>query len=48
MLLIIAVTLVVLWLLGLLGHVGGGYIHILLIAAVVIIIYHFLRGRKAA
>lgn len=47
MLLIIAASLVVLWLLGLIGNVGGGFIHIILVVAVVLVIYHVLRGRKA-
>ena len=47
MLLIIAAILVVLWLLGFIGHIGGGLIHILLVIAVVVIIYHLVRGRKA-
>ncbi len=46
MLLIIAAVLIVLWLLGFLAHIGGGFIHILLVIAVIVIIYHFLRGRK--
>ena len=48
MLLIIAGILVVLWLAGVLAHIAGGFIHILLVVAVVVIIYHLLRGRKAA
>ena len=48
MLLLIATILVVLWLLGFIGHIGGDLIHLLLIIALVVIIYHFLRGRKAA
>jgi hypothetical protein len=47
MLLIIAGVLIVLWILGFIGHVGGGFIHILLVIAVIVVVYHFLRGRKA-
>ncbi len=47
MLLIIAAVLAVLWLLGFIGHVGGGLVHILLVIAAIVVIYHFLRGRKA-
>jgi hypothetical protein len=47
MLLTIAGILIVLWLLGLLVHIGGGFIHVLLIIALVVILYHFLRGHKA-
>jgi K+-transporting ATPase A subunit len=48
MLLIIAAILVVLWLLGFIGHVGGGLIHLLLVIAVVVFIYHLIRGRRPA
>ncbi|HVC36039.1 MAG TPA: lmo0937 family membrane protein [Candidatus Dormibacteraeota bacterium] len=46
MLLLIAGILAVLWLLGLLGHIGGGLIHILLIVALIVFIYHFIGRRK--
>jgi hypothetical protein len=46
MLAIIAAVLVVLWLLGFLAfHVTTGFIHILLILAVISLVIHFLRGR---
>ncbi len=47
MLVTIAAILVVLWLIGLLAHIGGGVIHILLVIALVVFIYHFLTGRRA-
>ena len=34
----VAVILVVLWLLGLIGHVGGGLIHLLLVIAAVVVL----------
>lgn len=40
--------LVVLWLLGLVGHVAGGFIHILLVAAVVVLVYKLITGRRVA
>ena len=46
MLLWIAIVIAVLWLLGLLTNIGGGLIHILLVVAVVVLIFHFLRGRS--
>ncbi len=46
MLLWIAIVIAVLWLLGLLGNIGGGLIHLLLVIAVVVLIVHFLRGRS--
>lgn len=48
MLLWIAIIIAVLWLLGLLTNIGGGLIHILLVVAVVVLIFHFLRGRTRA
>ena len=45
---IIAVVLVVMWLLGFFAlHISSFLIHILLIAAVISIIMHFVRGRSA-
>jgi hypothetical protein len=45
---IIAAVLVVLWLLGFLAfHVTGGFIHILLVIAVIMLALHFFRGRSA-
>jgi len=42
----LAVILVVLWLLGLVSsYTMGGFIHILLVIAVVVILVRFLRGR---
>ena len=39
--------LVVLWLLGFSMHVGGGLIHALLVIAVIVFLYNFLRGRRS-
>ncbi len=46
MLFTIAVILIVLWLLGLIAHVGGGLIHLLLVIAVIVIIYRLVTGRR--
>lgn len=43
----LVVVLFVLWLLGLLVHIGGGLIHILLVVALVIFIYNMIVGRKS-
>lgn len=43
----IMVILLVLWLLGLLTHVGGGLIHLLLVVAVVVLVINLLTGRRA-
>lgn len=48
MLLWIAIIIAVLWLVGLLANIGGGLIHILLVIAVVVLIFHFVRGRSRA
>ncbi|MDB5446791.1 MAG: family rane protein [Phenylobacterium sp.] len=43
----IAGVLLVLWLLGFLAfHVTSAVIHLLLLVAVVLIVLHFLRGRR--
>lgn len=43
----IAVILIVLWLLGWLAfHVAGGFIHLLLIIAVIVIIYNLFVGLR--
>ena len=43
----IAVLLIVLWLLGLVSsYTMGGFIHILLVIAVVVIVLRVIQGRK--
>ena len=39
-------VLVVLWLLGLIGHIGGGLIHILIVIAVIVLVYKLISGRS--
>ena len=46
MLLWIAIVIGVLWLLGLIGGIGGGFIHLLLVVAVIVLVFHFIRGRS--
>jgi len=41
----IIVILLVLWLLGLLVHVGGSLIHLLLVIAVIVLVINLVRGR---
>lgn len=43
----IAVILLVLWLVGIVTHVVGGLIHILLVIALVVILLNFLSGRRS-
>lgn len=43
----LAIILVVLWVLGLVSsHTLGGFIHILLVIAVVVIVLRVIRGRS--
>jgi len=43
----IFVILVILWLLGLVsGHTIGGFIHVLLVIAIVVVLIRIIRGRK--
>ncbi len=39
--------LVLFWILGFIGHVGGGLIHILLVIAIVIAIFNLIAGRSS-
>ncbi len=43
----IAIVLIVLWLLGLVSsYTMGGFIHILLVVALVVVLVNFLSGHK--
>jgi len=42
----IAVILVVLWLLGVVIHVGGGLIHLLLVIAIIVVLVRLFTGRR--
>jgi hypothetical protein len=43
----IAVILIVLWLLGLItSYTMGGFIHILLVIAVIVLVVRIIQGRK--
>lgn len=49
MLYTIAVILFIFWLLGLITtHVMGGFVHLLLIAAVVVLLFGILSGRRSS
>jgi uncharacterized protein DUF5670 len=48
MLYTVAIVLVILWLLGLVSsYTLGGFIHILLVVAIIVILVNFLSGRKS-
>jgi uncharacterized membrane protein YtjA (UPF0391 family) len=42
----IIVIIVELWLLGFVGHFGGGLIHLLLVIAVIVLVIQLLQGRR--
>ena len=42
----IVVILVVIWLLGLLVHIGGSLIHLLLVIALIVVIINLIQGRR--
>ena len=45
----IAVVLIILWLLGLVSsYTMGGFIHILLVIAIIVVLYNIITGRKRA
>ncbi|WP_455230382.1 lmo0937 family membrane protein [Geopseudomonas aromaticivorans] len=47
MLMTIAIILLVLWILGLVStYTMGGFIHILLVVAIVVILVQFIQGRR--
>jgi len=43
----VVVILVVLWLIGLVAHLAGGFIHILLIVALIVLLYNLFVGSRA-
>ncbi|HSI11903.1 MAG TPA: lmo0937 family membrane protein [Chthoniobacter sp.] len=48
MLAIIGIILIALWLVGVLLHVAGGLIHLLLVVAAILVLLHFLTGARKA
>lgn len=49
MLYTIAIVLIVLWLLGLVSsYTMGGFVHVLLVVAVILILLRLITGRKVA
>jgi hypothetical protein len=43
----IIVILLVLWLLGLIGRIGGGFIWLLLVIAAIVLLFQLLSGRRS-
>jgi hypothetical protein len=46
MLYTLATILVLLWLVGLLAHLGGALIHFLLVLAVIVVLLRIIQGRR--
>jgi hypothetical protein len=44
----IVVILLVLWALGLIGGIGGGLVHILLVLTIVFVAVNLFRGRRGS
>jgi 4-hydroxybenzoate polyprenyltransferase len=42
----VVAVIVILWLIGLFAGILGGFIHILLVIAAIIIVYNLLTGRR--
>jgi hypothetical protein len=47
MLITIVIVLGILWLLGLLAHIGGGFINLILLIALIVLIYDFVTSRRS-
>ena len=43
----IVVILLILWLFGLLGCVGGNLVHLLIVIAAIVLIFNLLSGRRS-
>jgi len=43
----VLVILLVLWLIGFVGHIGGGLIHILLVIAAIVLVANIVTGRRS-
>ena len=48
MLAVIGLILIALWVLGLVVHIAGGMIHLVLVLAVIFFVLHFLKGGKSS
>jgi hypothetical protein len=41
-------VILILWLLGVSFHLGGGLIHIFLVVALIVLVFNLISGRRAA
>lgn len=48
MLITIAIILAILWLIGLIAGVAGGFIHLVLLAALIVLAFDLLAGHRSA
>jgi len=46
MLILFGIIVLALWFLGFLVHIGGGFIHLLLIIGIILLLSHLMRGRR--
>jgi hypothetical protein len=46
MILTIFIVLLALWALGLIAHIGGGLINIILLVALIVLVYDFVSRRR--
>lgn len=46
MILTLVGLLIVLWIIGVVAHIGAGLIHLLLVAAIVVFLVNFFTGRN--
>jgi hypothetical protein len=46
MILTIFIVLIILWALGLVVHIGGGLINLLLLVALIVLVYDFVSRRR--
>jgi hypothetical protein len=45
MLALIGLLLIIIWGIGLFAHIAGGFIHLLLVIAVIMFVLHLVRGK---
>ncbi len=45
---LVVAVIVALWLIGLVANIAGNLIHLLLIVALIVLVYNFITGRRAA
>ena len=43
----ILVIILILWLVGFLGKIGGGLVHLLLVIALIVLVIQLVTGRRA-